>query len=319
MAKISAVGSKFYYGGYDLSGDVTALSTIAMNANQQDVTVIESTAMERILLRRDGEIAVNAVFNPATGRSHPVLRSLPSTEQGAMWAQAATSGAIAAMLMAKQANFNEQFGSDGALLLSAQALAAVGAGVEWGQIVTAGKRQDTSATASGTGIDLGIPDGETAISLSGASAANPTVVTTATPHGYTSGDSVIIAGTDKSALNDELTITVTGASTFTVPVDLSGGAATGGTVTRTSTRTGFAAQRQTFSFTGTSSTVTLQHAPKNDAASFADVTGGAFTAATAVGSERITGAATALLQRYVRVKTTGTFSEHTFAIGVARL
>jgi hypothetical protein len=45
----------------------------------------------------------------------------------------------------------------------------------------------------------------------------------------------------------------------------------------------------------------------------------ALTAATAVGAERITGASTALLQRYVRVKTTGTFSEHTYAVGVLRL
>jgi hypothetical protein len=293
-----------------------------MSANLEDITGLSSTAMERLLLRRDGKISFNAILNAAAGGSHPVFKTLApatQTEVDCMWAQANAVDAICAMLAAKQATFNSTLGADGSYLITAEALGAMGVGMEWGQLCTAGKRQDTTATATGTGTDMGIPPDATAITITSSTAASPTVVLTATPHGLTSGDSVIIAGTNKAALNDELTVTVTDSTHFSVPVDLSGGGATGGTVTRTSTRTGWAAQRQTFSFTGTSSTVTLQHAPKNSSASFADVTSGAFTAATAVGAERITGASTALLQRYVRVKTTGTFSEHTFAVGVCRL
>lgn len=322
MAKISAVGSRAFFGGYDVSGDVTALGGIEMSANLADITGLSSTAMERLLLRRDGKISFNAILNAAAGGSHPIFKTLApntQTEVDCMWAQANAVDAICAMLAAKQATFNSTLGTDGSYQITADAFGALGVGLEWGQLCTAGKRQDTTATASGTGTDMGIPPTSQTLTVTSASAANPTSVLTSTPHGYTTGDSVIIAGTNRASLNSEHTITVVDATHFTVPVDLSGGAATSGTVILTSTRTGWAAQRQTFSFTGTSSTVTLQHAPINSAAAFVDVTGGAFTAATAVGAERITGASTALLQRYVRVKTTGTFSEHTFAVGVLRL
>ena len=318
MAKISAIGWRGYFGGYDLSGDISSLGTINSSVAMQDVSDITETAMERLMLRRDGEIAINAILNNSAGRSHAVLKTLPTTDIGVMIAAGATAGDICAMLIAKQANYNYAIGADGAAALSAQALSGAGAGLEWGNSVTAGKRQDTTATSSGTGIDLGLIPGVSAVTITGATAASPTVVTTATPHGYTSGDSVVIAGASQGTLNDEWTVTVTGASTFTVPLNL-GSSSTGGTVTKTSTNSGWAAQRQTFSFTGTSSTVTLQHAPKNAAASFVTITGGSFTAATALGTERITGATPAILQRYVRVITTGTFTEHTYAIGVARL
>jgi hypothetical protein len=70
-----------------------------------------------------------------------------------------------------------------------------------------------------------------------------------------------------------------------------------------------------FAVTGTSVTVTVQDAPNNTAGEFTNLTGGAFAAKTALGAERIASAA-AIIQRYVRVKTTGTFTVGTFATGV---
>lgn len=319
MARINAIGSMGFFGGYDLSGDVSSLGGIEMAVNLEDITTLGDTAMERLMLRRDGKISFNAILNNAAGRSHPVLKTLPTTEIDVMWAQANAVNAICAMLSAKQASYNMALGADGAGLLSAEALAALGVGTEWGQLATAGKRTDTTATATGTGTDMGIPPPGTAVTITSASNQNPTSVLTASPHGMITGDSCIIAGTDKAALNDEFTVTFVDSTHFTVPVDLTSGGATGGNVIKTSSNTGWAAQRQSFSFTGTSSTITVQHAPKNLSGSFVDLTGGAFTAVTALGAERIAGAATAILQRYVRVKTTGVFSEHTFAVGVLRL
>lgn len=76
---------------------------------------------------------------------------------------------------------------------------------------------------------------------------------------------------------------------------------------------GWQAYLQVLSFTGTSVTVTIQDSADN--ATFATITGGAFTAATAVGAERLQSAsATATVRRYIRVITTGTFSQATFAV-----
>jgi hypothetical protein len=64
------------------------------------------------------------------------------------------------------------------------------------------------------------------------SIANPTIITTSTPHGFTSGDTVTIAGHSGSTplLAGDYVLTVTGASAFSVPVNVSVGG-TGGTAT----------------------------------------------------------------------------------------
>lgn len=69
-----------------------------------------------------------------------------------------------------------------------------------------------------------------------------------------------------------------------------------------------------FSFTGTSCTVKIQDSTDNGGTDpFADVVGGGFTAITGVTAQRI---ATGLIsvKRYLRVVTTGTFSQCTFSV-----
>lgn len=88
--------------------------------------------------------------------------------------------------------------------------------------------------------------------------------------------------------------------------------ATGVDFTTVSTSFGWQAYLHVFSFTGTSVTVTLQDSADNSA--FAGFTGSAFTAATAVGAQRLAGASNATVRRYIRVITTGTFSQATFAV-----
>jgi len=86
-----------------------------------------------------------------------------------------------------------------------------------------------------------------------------------------------------------------------------------------STAFGLQAYLHVFSFTGTSCTVTIQESSDNGGGdAFAAVTGGAFTAATGVTSQRIATAAGQTVERYLRVVTTGTFSECTFAVTVIR-
>lgn len=72
-------------------------------------------------------------------------------------------------------------------------------------------------------------------------------------------------------------------------------------------------------FAGTSVTVKLQESSDNGAGdAFADVTGGAFTAATGITSQRIATASGQTVERYLRVVTTGTFTNAVFAVSVIR-
>lgn len=62
----------------DISNDFTNLNW-ATPRGVQDVTGIDKSAMERLLLLADFSITVNGVFNDATNRAHEVLRTVPST------------------------------------------------------------------------------------------------------------------------------------------------------------------------------------------------------------------------------------------------
>lgn len=76
---------------------------------------------------------------------------------------------------------------------------------------------------------------------------------------------------------------------------------------------------QVFSFTGTSCTVKIQESSDNGVGdAWADVTGGTFTAATAIGVERLQTSRTQTVERYLRATTTGTFTQCTFAVVAVR-
>ncbi|MGW0587462.1 hypothetical protein [Streptosporangium sp. NPDC002607] len=98
------------------------------------------------------------------------------------------------------------------------------------------------------------------------------------------------------------------------------GAANGSSVDHgASTAHGLQAYLHVFAFTGTSATVKIQESSDNGGAdTWADVVGGGFTAATGITSQRIATAAGLTVERYLRVVTTGTFSNAQFAVLVCR-
>ena len=306
--------SNLYAAGYDLSGDTGAIQRIGGGPGMLDVSTVDLAGMKRISGRFDGEIGYNVWLNPAGAHVH--LGALPQTAVPIMVPIPPEDGAIVAMLLAKYAEYNPAIGNDLAASFAVRALASESYPIEWGKLITDGKRTDTSATASGTGIDLGIPD-VAAVNISATSEDDPTEITTATAHGLQTGDSVLIAGDNSTpALNGGHTVTVTGDDTFTIDVEVTT-AGSAGTVQRTSHR-GWAAQSQVFSVTGTSVTVAIQNAPNNVAGEFADLTAGGFTAVTSGavrGAQRIASTA-GIVQRFVRVKTTGTFNPATYAVGI---
>jgi hypothetical protein len=82
---------------------------------------------------------------------------------------------------------------------------------------------------------------------------------------------------------------------------------------------GLTAYLQVLGVTGTSVTVKLQSSSDNGAGdAWADVTAGAFTAATGRGWQRIQTARNLAIERYLRVVSSGTFSAAEFVVMVSR-
>ncbi len=82
---------------------------------------------------------------------------------------------------------------------------------------------------------------------------------------------------------------------------------------------GVQAYLHVFSFTGTSCTVAIQSSSDDGGGdAFANITDGVFTAASGITSERIATSNSQAVEQYLRISTTGTFSECTFAVVVVR-
>lgn len=237
MPKQSGLGQKFLVNGVDLSGDTGMANRIAGGPAALDMTGIDKFAPERFGGLRTGGMEWTAWFNP-TG-AHPVLSALPYTDVHTMWQTGTTLGDPAAGLIAKQIDYGPQRGADGSLAISCVA-ESNGYGIEWGRLLTAGLRTDTTATSPATGIDT------------------------------------------------------TASASF-----------------------GGQAYLQITAFTGTSVVVSVQDSADNS--TFAAVSGFSFTSVTSAPAyERIQLAATATLRRYLRVITTGTFTNLTFSVVVVK-
>lgn len=62
----------------DIRNDVTNLEVATPRATQ-DVTGIDKSAMERLLLLADMSLTLNGVFNDASNQAHDVFKTIPST------------------------------------------------------------------------------------------------------------------------------------------------------------------------------------------------------------------------------------------------
>jgi hypothetical protein len=152
MGKQSGLGDNFYLGGYDLSGDVGAVQTIARRNGLLEVAGINKQALERIQGLRDGEISFNTWFNDDSGQEHDALKGLPRTDVIACYFRGTVLGNHAACLIGKQVNYDWARAPDGALQGTVQVLSQ-GFDLEWGRMLTPGKRTDTGATNGATWDD----------------------------------------------------------------------------------------------------------------------------------------------------------------------
>ena len=62
----------------DLRNDITNLE-VSLPRASQDITGIDKSAFERLLLLADMTITMNGVFNDASNQAHDVFKTIPST------------------------------------------------------------------------------------------------------------------------------------------------------------------------------------------------------------------------------------------------
>jgi hypothetical protein len=157
MGKQSGLGQRLYVGGYDISGDITELGTVASPVATLDTTGIDKSAMERIQGLKDGQLDVTAWFNPenvSTIQEHAVYSTLPRTDVLMSFvASPVAIGAETYDLIGKQINYDPKRAQDGTFTFGVSTQGN-GYGGSWGKLLTAGKRTDTVATL-GTSLDGG--------------------------------------------------------------------------------------------------------------------------------------------------------------------
>lgn len=150
MAKASGIGDRFYYHGTDISGDASALSSLACPSNTLPITAINSTTEERTWGQASGMVSGACWFNDAL--SQPILDQLPSTDIVLMYAKGSTIGNPCYSLTAQYASLNMNRGQDGSLSLDFDAQGNNTAG-EWGILLTAGQVTVASSAATApTGV-----------------------------------------------------------------------------------------------------------------------------------------------------------------------
>lgn len=149
--KLTGLGSNFYIGGYDLSGDVTALGGVSTSIASLDVTAINKSAHERLYGLADGSMDVTTAWDVDAGKAHAVLSALPRTDTIGTFFVGTAIGNAAASINAKQIDYAPTRANDG-MLTNATSLQANGYGLDWGTQLTAGIRTDTAAT-NGSSFD----------------------------------------------------------------------------------------------------------------------------------------------------------------------
>src|SRR5262245_14489427 len=132
MAKQSGLGDNFYLSGYDLSGDVGSIDSVAGGPTPMERTGINKLGFERLGGLLNAGMGWSTWFNDAASQQHARLSLLPRTDQLATYCRGTTLGKPAANLLAKQVNYDGTRGNDGGLAFEIEAQGAAGVPLEWG-------------------------------------------------------------------------------------------------------------------------------------------------------------------------------------------
>lgn len=308
MTKQSGLGDQFYVGGYDLSGDVNAITKIASPKDVLDFTVVNKSAYVRQTSLRQGEIDFTTFFDPPTAVSSPSVPSSGSPQVSTyndpvLVTVIGGTGTQVAINGANQGSF------DGTYLLPALGSITLtySAAPTWSW-VKIGAAHDILSTLPRTD--------EIVTWFRGAAIGNPASSVNAKQVNYDG-----TRGTDAS---------------FTLAVQAIGNAyalewgeqLTAGARIDTSATTGAAhddgagtsyggqAYFHLLEFVGTSVTIDIQSSTTSGGTY--STTGLTTTAMTSVGSQRLAVANTTTINEFLKVITTGTFTYAKFAVNFCR-
>jgi hypothetical protein len=151
--KQGGLGSNFYISGFDLSGNVNALSKISGGPAALDMTPINAFAYARAGGLRDGAMDFTTLFDSAAGQEHAALSPLPAADTiASFFAGPLGVGGAAASINCKQVDYNPGRAADGSLIFAVSTVAN-GFGLEWGVALTPGIRAYGGGAQFGPGLD----------------------------------------------------------------------------------------------------------------------------------------------------------------------
>lgn len=111
-----------------IKNDVTNFQ-FATPRGVQDVTGVDKSAMERLLLLADFSITLNGVFNDAAGASHATFKTVPSTSAARTTTLAISGQTLAPEVLYTDYSLNRN--QDGSLTWSAPGVLADGTVPTW--------------------------------------------------------------------------------------------------------------------------------------------------------------------------------------------
>ena len=120
--------------GRDISNDITSFN-VSTPRGEQDITGLDKSAVERLLLLADGNITMNGVFNSASNKSHDVFKTVP-TQSGSGTGSTRTvvivyPGTITLTLEVILTDYQVSRGQDGSLTWSVPGSLANGTAPTW--------------------------------------------------------------------------------------------------------------------------------------------------------------------------------------------
>ena len=125
MAKVSGLTTSVTVASNDISNDITSF-TVDTPYGVQDVTGLDKSAFERIMLRADCSGSKSGVFNTTASMSHATLKTPGSKTFVIVYPGTATL-----TFTAVTTNYNLSFGADGALTWSVDWSLSSGTAAAW--------------------------------------------------------------------------------------------------------------------------------------------------------------------------------------------
>jgi hypothetical protein len=124
MAKVSGLTCTVTIASNDISNDITSFN-LDTPYGVQDVTGVDKSAMERLLLRADATGTLTGVWNTAANKSHATLKT-PGSKTFVLAYPGAT-----ATFTAVTTNYAPTLGADGSLIWSVNFALSSGTAVAW--------------------------------------------------------------------------------------------------------------------------------------------------------------------------------------------